>query len=653
MKKTPRPHQKSCINAAYNHFKRNDRGRAIMACGTGKSLSALWIAKRLKAKSIVIFVPNLILERQQLETWKNELKTLGFPHKFMAIGSDKRIKKEFDTPSSTSEADIVDFLEKWKDWRYVVLCTYQSADKLSGALGEVGNTFDFGIVDEAHVTAGINKQWSIVLDDEFIPIKKRVFMTATEKVVKYTSDKVQVTSMDDVEVYGKRFFEYPLIQGINDKVISDYRILTYYSDSEKISDWLSDNLTLKLTANKKYEIKMVAAAVLIAKSMKEYGVKKVITYHWNIKRAKKMVDVLNYVLNKSGFKVPLFHINHESKNKSDILSDFEECETGILTNSKAMQVGIDIPSVDAICAVDEKQSAVDIIQTVGRPLRNFKGKKMAYILLPIVMEDESIVSREYRFLRQVLSAMALQDERITHILSGGWGTYKKKEDPIIKVIADRTTNVSAIINNIHLSVWDKIASFVRWSYEDAKKWFQSEYGDHFLFTDFQNLDTSLFPVSFPKDPAGYYKRRGQWVSWRDFLRNEEFLDYEETRQYLKKHFPQITSSTVFIKNKKSLPNFIHTRPDKFFTKSGEWVSWEKFLINYENKQGKKGHGRRVDRAKYLSYKEAKVILKELNFKRPYHFENWKKNRPKGMPSHPDVFYKKSGEWVSWDDFLGK
>ena len=60
-KLVPRPHQKQAINKSISYFKTKDRGKMIMPCGTGKSLTAFWISEKLKARSILIAVPSLAL----------------------------------------------------------------------------------------------------------------------------------------------------------------------------------------------------------------------------------------------------------------------------------------------------------------------------------------------------------------------------------------------------------------------------------------------------------------------------------------------------------------------------------------------------------------------------------------------------------------
>ena len=59
-KLTPRTHQKRAIRNAHKHFikDKESRGKMIMPCGSGKSLTGYWIADKFKAKKILVAVPS-------------------------------------------------------------------------------------------------------------------------------------------------------------------------------------------------------------------------------------------------------------------------------------------------------------------------------------------------------------------------------------------------------------------------------------------------------------------------------------------------------------------------------------------------------------------------------------------------------------------
>src|SRR3974390_1452077 len=93
--RSPRHHQQAAISAAKKHFLRDRaaRGRLIMPCGTGKSLTAYWIAEALKAKTILVAVPSLALIRQSLADWTREFLAHNKVPDCICVCSDETDRK--------------------------------------------------------------------------------------------------------------------------------------------------------------------------------------------------------------------------------------------------------------------------------------------------------------------------------------------------------------------------------------------------------------------------------------------------------------------------------------------------------------------------------------------------------------------------------
>ena len=227
-KREPRPHQVPAISSARKHFvtQKNTRGKLIMPCGTGKSLTAYWIAKELKAKSIVLAVPSIALIKQSLEDWTREYLSEGVRPNWVAICSDDDVgnMREADStvatvyeagiPVTTNADDIRSFLTKKSANPKVIFTTYQSSDVVADVINKVGMTIDLLIADEAHKTVGRKeKKFATLLFDENIKFKKRLFMTATERVYKHGSN--EIVSMDDPHVYGEVFREMSFRRQLN------------------------------------------------------------------------------------------------------------------------------------------------------------------------------------------------------------------------------------------------------------------------------------------------------------------------------------------------------------------------------------------------------------------------------------------------------
>ena len=175
-----------------------------MPCGTGKSLTAFWIAKKMGVKSILVAVPSLALLQQTLKVWTREFLINGIEPEWFCVCSDGTVKDEQDDyVTDTSDLGIkVDtdpklikqFLRKKTSKIKVVFTTYQSGRATSK--GSKGFTYDLGIMDEAHKTVGSKtKEMAHLLHQKNVKIKKRIFMTATERLFRGDSD--EFLSMDD------------------------------------------------------------------------------------------------------------------------------------------------------------------------------------------------------------------------------------------------------------------------------------------------------------------------------------------------------------------------------------------------------------------------------------------------------------------------
>ena len=276
--KKPRPHQEKAIQFAHDHYIKNKatRGKLIMPCGTGKSLTAFWIAKSLNAKSIVVAVPSLALIKQSLEDWTREfIANNENPRpEWLVICSDETTSKldkdEFvsDTyslgiPTTTNVEVIYSFLTTNHDRKKIIFTTYHSSDRLAQSSRKCNFSFDLAILDEAHKTVGVHtKSFATLLSDEKISIAKRIFMTATERVIRGSDDEIY--SMDDVDVYGKQFYRLSFKDAIHSDppIISDYKILTISVTNDEIKQLITKNQLITDKTNKLEEQESQALGIV-------------------------------------------------------------------------------------------------------------------------------------------------------------------------------------------------------------------------------------------------------------------------------------------------------------------------------------------------------------------------------------------------------
>ena len=163
--RSPRPHQRAAISAAKAHFVRDGaaRGRLIMPCGTGKSLTAYWIAQALKAKTILVAVPSLALVRQSVTDWTREFLAHGVKPDWLCVCSDETVGDlegdkfvgevyDLGLPTHTDPTEIAVLLRARSNGPKIVFTTYQSSQRLAAAARKTRLTFDLAILDEAHKT---------------------------------------------------------------------------------------------------------------------------------------------------------------------------------------------------------------------------------------------------------------------------------------------------------------------------------------------------------------------------------------------------------------------------------------------------------------------------------------------------------------------
>ena len=278
--KKTRKHQLDAISKAYMHYitEGNDRGKLIMACGTGKTYTSLLIAEQLlNGKGLVLFmVPSIALLGQSLNAWSADA---GKPIKAVCICSDSKAsrkiqKNKFDdaddsvvdlaVPASTNPKSIASQLKKYRshDGLVVVFSTYQSIDAVSEAQqeilsetnGEYG-VFDFIICDEAHRTTGVKlsdkdeSNFTKIHSDDNVKGRKRLYMTATPRLygesakVKASEKDCILCSMDDKALYGEEFYRVNFSYAVQNGLLTDYKVLVLTVGENDVPDNIKRDIT--------------------------------------------------------------------------------------------------------------------------------------------------------------------------------------------------------------------------------------------------------------------------------------------------------------------------------------------------------------------------------------------------------------------------
>lgn len=468
-----KPHQAEALQACHEHFKTADRGRLIMACGTGKTFTSLKIAETEAQNGRVLFlVPSIALLGQTLREWTAQAAEKINP---VCVCSDAEItrdsqKNEEDgalssivdlaLPASTNVRNIVKQLRyaETQSGMTVVFSTYQSIDIVAEAQQQVGFEFDLIICDEAHRTTGsiltgkTESAFTKVHDNAFIPAKKRLYMTATPRLYrddvkeKAKKEDILLCSMDDPAIYGEEFYRIGFAEAVRQGLLSDYKVLILtLSDKEippalqrAISDATkeisTDDATKLMGCINALSKRMLIDEGLLKQSDPE-PMRRAVAFCQNIKISKQIANVFNEFKNDyydsltpedraELVDVCADHIDggmgaglRDEKMSwlKNAPANGKECR--ILTNVRCLSEGVDVPTLDAVLFLSARNSQVDVVQSVGRVMRRADGKRYGYIVIPVVVpagvpaEEALNDNKRFDVVWSVLNALRAHDDR--------------------------------------------------------------------------------------------------------------------------------------------------------------------------------------------------------------------------------------------------
>ena len=424
-----RTHQREAFDGVINGFKDSDRGKLIMACGTGKTFTALRIAEEIAGIGgrVLYLVPSIGLFSQAMREWTEQQ---GIPHRYIGICSDTKAGKttedasilELEIPVTTDHTDISDALQKTNENSMkVVFCTYHSLPIVEAAQDAGAPLFDIVLCDEAHRTTGIEDNgdktspFVLVHDTDRIRAKKRLYMTATSRLytegakAKAARHDIEVFSMDDPETYGPEFHRLPFSRAVEQDLLSDYKVIvlamseqgadaalqTYRTSSGKeisINDATKIVGCWRALQNPERkspddpEIKPLTRAIAFTNTI---AASKNLVNHWNgvIENA---IEQLPEDQRPSNFKCETDHVDGKTnalqrKKSIEWLKGNAKEVCRILSNARCLSEGIDVPALDAVLFMSPRNSHVDIVQAVGRVMRKAEGKTYGYIVLPVAI----------------------------------------------------------------------------------------------------------------------------------------------------------------------------------------------------------------------------------------------------------------------------
>ena len=447
-RKVPRDHQVRARSAVMAGFEEHDRGTMVMACGTGKTFTALTIAREFVEKEggtarILFAVPSLALLKQTLDDWAAEADGAFTA---WAVCSDTKVSSsarndtaeesavDLPIPATTDGQRLADSLNanNATEGLQVVFATYQSIEVIHRAqeiAGDEWRDFDLIICDEAHRTTGATltgedeSAFTKIHSNEFIRRAKTLYMTATPRIFaenakNRASEKDAIlTSMDDQDTYGPVFFRLGFGQAVKENLLTDYKVIILTVSEEEVSQHYQAIAEMGGELNLDTAAKLTGCWNALAKrknrgSDVDYGedrapMRRAVAFCKDIKASKAVAtqfpDLVNGPFGLSdlsnddasdNLQVECRHVDG-TMNAAVRAREMDWLTEGagtdevpvcrILTNARCLSEGVDVPTLDAVLFLSPRKSQVDVIQAVGRVMRRAEGKDFGYIILPVAV----------------------------------------------------------------------------------------------------------------------------------------------------------------------------------------------------------------------------------------------------------------------------
>lgn len=536
-KKTPRSHQERAISAVVTHLDNFDRCQLILPCGAGKTLTALWIKENLKAKKTLVLVPSLALLRQIKNDWTSQR---GTEFDYVCVCSEKDIDNdredtieikpsEIGGPVNTDFKRIASFLNQDKE--IVIFSTYQSIEVIARAIKLTSNwSFDLIISDEAHRTSGsvAKSAFTIVHNNKIVPSKKRIYMTATPKVVskslksKLGEDYQFLCDMSQEEIFGKEAFKMSFAEAIEKGILCQYKIV-----GVGISDYEVKRFIDKRQYTGKETATDIAHNFALSHVMEKYGAFHALSFHSRVNLAKAFSE------RHSSFFNGIYSRHLEGKNptaiRNRVLREFRNSHIGVIANARCLTEGVDVPTIDLIYFCDPKTSKIDIVQSAGRALRidPTGRKKEGLIVVPLfhhISEDiEKEIARNevFNHLVTVIRSLCEHDERLMAEINSIATGKKKRSNKRIEITSvglepEKIIELEGFEEKVRKSLFTEIIDRTKDSWEI---FFQK-------FKDY--LEKSGTPYIERIDQET--RELGRWCAWQRTNKSKGFLTQDRVRR---------------------------------------------------------------------------------------------------------------------------
>ncbi|MFF2964595.1 Helicase associated domain protein [Streptomyces sp. NPDC057963] len=421
------------------------RGQVISACGTGKTITAAFAAREMLPKGrVLVLVPTLDLLAQTVKEWHR----VGHKGPAVAVCSlqDDPELWSLKVRSTTNPVQLA----LWHGTGPVTIyATYASlgvlAEAFDGVYGQQLAPVDLAVVDEAHRTSGsMGKAWADIHDQTVIPAHRRLYLTATPRIwqerpnwevaegVRDPLPKEMAASMDDERVFGPVLYKLSLASAVSRGLLARYQIIVL-----ELKDPVVTPERLMGEERRGEEVRgqrLGALQAALLHTMAQHGLSTCITFHHRTIEAQAYAEGLQRVAAKLHADQPEKypkHIwadwlcgEHVPEHRRGVLGGFGSTALrAVLSNCRVLGEGVDIRAVDSVALLDPKGAPHDIVQAIGRALRQKPGQgKLASLIVPVFLQpgekpEDMFTSGSYRPLVKVLEGLRAHDEEAIELLA--------------------------------------------------------------------------------------------------------------------------------------------------------------------------------------------------------------------------------------------
>ncbi|MET9724491.1 DEAD/DEAH box helicase [Streptomyces zaomyceticus] len=437
------------------------RGQVHAACGTGKTIIAAASAKRLVPKGrVLVLVPTLDLLTQTVRAWRGAGH--GGPAVAVCSLADDPELWSLRVRSTTNPVQLA----LWHgSGPVVVFGTYASlgvlAEAFEGAYGQQLAPMDLTVVDEAHRTSGsMGKAWADVHDQTVIPSYRRLYLTATPRIweerrergvaegVRDPLPREMAASMDDEAVFGPVLYKLSLASAVSRGLLARYQIIVLELQDPVVTPERLMGEERRSEQVRGERLGALQAALL--HTMAEHGLSSCITFHHRTMEAQAYAEGLGRVAAKLYADRPERYParvwadwlcgEHVPERRREVLGSFgTTVQRAVLSNCRVLGEGVDIRAVDCVALLDPKGAPHDIVQAIGRALRQKPGEgKLASLIVPVFLQpgekpEDMFTSGSYRPLVKVLEGLRAHDEEAVELLAIPQEPQKNWAQPSVNI----------------------------------------------------------------------------------------------------------------------------------------------------------------------------------------------------------------------------